>query len=343
MGNLALTSLLTTILTATLPAEPTLRRFEYSRVEMAVEISIVLYADDETKAAEAAEAAFDRIGQLNDILSDYHADSELRRLCTTAGEGRAVAVSPELGTVLSRAREISDQSGGAFDVTVGQMSRLWRRARVQGWLPSKERLTTARELTDYRLVRMDAENRTVELLKAGMRLDLGGIAKGYATDEALAVLRKAGISRALVDAGGDIAMGDPPPDKPGWRIGIARLEADGPPSRIATLSNVAMATSGDTWQYVEIDGTRYSHLVDPRTGLGITDHSNVTVIAPNGITADALASAVSVLGPKRGLELIDRTAGTAALILRKPEGTLETYQSARWKDLPIRHEKEPTP
>ena len=163
-----------------------------------------------------------------------------------------------------------------------------------------------------------------------MQLDLGGIAKGYAVDEALAVLAAADVTRALVDAGGDMRLGDPPPGKPGWRIGVAPLEADGPPSRRLSLSGVAVASSGDAWQYIEIDGTRYSHIVDPRTGLALTDHSSVTVVAPDGITADALASAVSVLGPEQGLKLIDATPGTAALIVRAPHGKVEMYRSRRW-------------
>jgi len=174
-----------------------------------------------------------------------------------------------------------------------------------------------------------------------MRLDLGGIAKGYAADEALRVLRKSGINRALVDAGGDIALGNPPPEKPGWRIGIAPLEADGPPSQVLLLSRVAVATSGDTWQYVQIGSRRYSHLVDPRTGLGLTDHSSVTVIAPEGITADGLASAVSVLGPEKGLKLVEATPGTAAFIVRAPEGKVQTYQSSRWKGMSQPRESSP--
>ena len=146
------------------------------------------------------------------------------------------------------------------------------------------------------------------LLKPGMKLDVGAIAKGYAVDEALAVLENRAYVARLVDAGGDMVLGDPPPDQPGWRVGIARLEADGPPSRILSLSRVGIATSGDTWQFVEIEGKRYSHLVDPHTGLGLTDHSNVTIIAPDGITADALASAVSVLGTRERLEIDRRDA-----------------------------------
>ena len=321
-------------------------RFEFTRVEMAVPVRIVLYAPERVAATNAAEAVFSRIRQLNGILSDYDPQSELRRLCSAAPPpvrpnghpsewaGKAVPVSEDLWRVLCQAQELSERSGGAFDVTVGPVVRLWRRARRRHELPSPERLQAARKLVDYRLIRLDPQQRTVELLKPGMRLDLGGIAKGYAVDEALAVLRQRGISRALVDAGGDIALGDPPPGKTGWRIGVARLEADGPPSRVVLLSRVAIATSGDTWQYVEIDGRRYSHIVDPRTGVGLTDHSSVTVVAPKAIVADSLASAVSVLGPKQGLKLIEETPGAAALILRAPQGKVQTYRSSRWKDLP---------
>ena len=315
--------------------EPELGRFQFTRTEMAVPIKIVLYATDGVAASKAAEAAFSRIHQLNAILSDYDPQSELRRLGRAATGGKAVPVSEELWRVLSQAQELSRRSEGAFDVTVGPVVRLWRRARRRHQLPSAQRLQSARELVGYRLIRLDSRQRAVELLKPGMQLDLGGIAKGYVVDEALAVLRKLGINRALVDAGGDIVLGDSPPGRSGWRIGVARLQSDGPPNRVVLLSRAAIATSGDTWQYVEIDGRRYSHIVDPRTGLGLTDHSSVTIVAPNGILADALASAVSVLGPKQGLELIEKTPRCAALIVRAPQGKIETHRSTRWRKLHI--------
>ena len=328
--------------TAATPLEaPALDRFQFTQVEMAVPVKIVLYAADASVANGAAKDAFARLHQLNGILSDYDPGSELRRLCDHAGEGEAVPVSDELWRVLSLSQTISERSGGAFDVTIGPVVRLWRRARRRGHLPSPQRLDAARQLVGYRYLRLDAQDQAVRLLKAGMRLDLGGIAKGFATDEALAVLGKHGIDRALVDAGGDVSLGAPPPGKPGWRIGIAPLEADGPPTRYLWLSRCGIATSGDTWQFVQIDGRRYSHIVDPRTGLGLSDHSSVTVIAGDCITADGLASALSVLGPKEGLKLIDRSGGTAALIVRAPEGKVETYQSCRWKKLAVEAPQRP--
>lgn len=167
-----------------------------------------------------------------------------------------------------------------------------------------------------------------------MQLDLGGIAKGYALDAALVVLRQHGAGRALLDAGGDLVLGDPPPGKPGWTVAIAPLEPGAAPNQYLILSRVAVATSGDMFQFVEIDGRRYSHIVDPRTGMGLTDRSKVTVVAPDGATADSLATAVSVLGPEKGLRLVDSTPGAAALIMRPAEGKPEIYTSRRWRELP---------
>jgi thiamine biosynthesis lipoprotein len=183
----------------------------------------------------------------------------------------------------------------------------------------------------YEAIRLGEKKRAATLTRPGMRLDAGGIGAGFAADEALGVLKKHAITRALVDASGDIALGDPPPDKPGWRIGIARLSAKGRPSRYVTLTNCAISTSGDAFQFVEIGGKRYSHIVDPRTGLGLTDRSSVTVVAKDCTTADAYATAVSVLGPKKGIEVIDRLEDAAAFILLCSDGEVQTHESKRWR------------
>ncbi len=310
-----------------------LDRFEHVRTEMAVPVKLVFYCIDADTANRAANSAYARAKELNKILSDYDPDSELRRLSSTSGEGKVVPVSEDLWKVISRAQEISGRSGGAFDVTVGPAVRLWRRARRQAEFPPTDRLEVARQQVGYRNIRLDPQRRAVGLLKPGMRLDVGGIAKGYVIDEMLTVLRRLGINRALVDAGGDVGLGDPPPGTPGWRIAVASLDPKERPTVFLNLSNCGVATSGDTWQFVEIDGRRYSHIIDPRTGIGLTDHSSVTVIAPDAMTADALASALSVLGPKEGLALADATPGVAALVVRAPEGKVESHASCHWKKL----------
>ncbi len=316
--------------------QPALERFTFNGIQMAVPIKIVMYASDEAGAEKAAKAAMDRISQINSVMSDYDPASEVRHLSDTSGQGHAVPVSPDLLKVMSAAWDLSERSDGAFDVTVGPVVRLWRRARRQEELPSPEKIAEYKRSVGYRFVHINQDSGTIELLKAEMRIDLGGIAKGFAIDEALKELRKHGITRALVDAGGDVGLGDPPADRPSWTVGVAPLDPDADPSILISLSNVAVATSGDMWQYVEIDGRRYSHIVDPRTGIGLTDHSSVTVIAPDAITADGLASAVSVLGPKKGIELIEATPHAAALIMRAPRGKIETYRSRRWGNLPLK-------
>ena len=317
-----------------LGAEPGLRRFEFTQVEMAVAIRIVLYAPNEAEAKRAADAAFSRIHELNGIMSDYDPQSELMRLCARSKPGNPVAASGDLWRVLSHAQRVAEQSDGAFDVTVGPVVRLWRRARRQHELPSPERLAEARKLVGYRLVHLIPEGHQVELLKPGMILDLGGIAKGDACDQALAVLDSRGLGRAMIEAGGDVVLGDPPPGKPGWIVGVCSPTTDSPPTRYLALSRVAVDTSGDAFQYLQLGGRRYSHIVDPRTGMGLTDGSKVTVVAPNGLTGDPLTKVVAVLGPQRGLKLIDETPRAAAWLLRATEGKVETFESSRWKGLP---------
>jgi thiamine biosynthesis lipoprotein len=198
------------------------------------------------------------------------------RLCAVGGG----TVSDDLRDVLRAAVAVSEASDGAFDVTVGPLVALWRAARATGRLPDAAALEAARAKVGWR--KLEVRGNHVELAP-GMRLDLGGIGKGYAADAALATLRARGVERALVDIGGDLALGEGP-----WTVRVA-----GEPRE---LERCGVAASGDTERFVEVDGVRYSHLLDPRTGLGLTHGIEVTVIAPTATEADAWASAASVLG-----------------------------------------------
>jgi thiamine biosynthesis lipoprotein len=315
-----------------------LRRFSKSERHMAVEFEIVLYAESENSAAEAFRAAFERIEALNRVMSDYDADSELSRLSAGAPHSEPVPVSEELFTVLQKSQEISRLSGGAFDVTVGPLTKLWRRARRQKELPSDAMIARARAASGDQFMKLDPKKKTVQLTQPEMRLDLGGIAKGYAADEALAVVRELGINRALVRASGDIVVGDPPPGEEGWKVGIAPLEPEDPPRRFVRLANAAISTSGDSRQHLVLEGRRYSHLIDPRSGAPVEGRSSVSVVAPKGILSDALASALSVLGPEKGRELIEKVHGTAALIVwqtgDQPPKTVQSPTFKRWEISP---------
>ncbi len=317
-----------------------LERFESSQLHMGTKFIIVLYAPDEDVANRAFEAAFRRIASLDKAcLSDYEGESELSRLSSTAPTPQPVGVSPDLLEVLVGAQRVSKLTEGAFDVTVGPLTKLWRRARRLQQLPPPDRLREAVAAVGYQWLVIDSQAQTVELLKPNMRLDVGGIAKGYAVDQALAELNRLGIERAIVNASGDMAASGPPPDQPGWLVGIAPLQPSAPPSVFGYLAHQAIATSGDAFQFVEIDGVRYSHIVDPHTGLGLTHRSSVSILAPNGTDADAFASAVSVLGPDRGLELVEQLPGIEALIVEQLNGGVVTRQSTgfgKWT-LPADH------
>lgn len=316
-----------------LGAAPVPARFESRQTHMGSEFKIVLYTTETDGARRASDSAFARIAALDKSLSDYDPESELMRLCDRAG-GPPVAVSDDLYRCLERASAMSRLSGGAFDATVGPVGRLWRRARRNRLMPEPETLAKARALVDYRNVRLDAKARTVRLAKGGMKLDLGGIAKGFACDEAMAELKRLGIASALVAGAGDIVVSGPPPDRPGWRIGVAAPDGDpARPSRFLALKDAAISTSGDAERFVEIDGKRFSHIVDPRTGLGVIDRASVTVVARDGATADSLATAIFVLGPQKGLALAEEIQGAAALHVRAGDRPA-TVASSRWADLP---------
>jgi thiamine biosynthesis lipoprotein len=319
----------------TLHAESPLQRFLYEKAEMGLPFRVTLYAADEATAKAGADAAFERIAQLNSVFSDYDPDSELSRLSRTSGGDRFVPVTTDLWNVLERAQVLARRTDGAFDITVGPLVNLWRNARRKHALPSAESIAEMKARVGWQNLVLDPATKSAKLLVPEMRLDVAAIAKGYAIDAAVKVLRARGLAHVLVGGSGDMMAGDPPPGQPGWKIEVAALDApDAPPSEVVLLNNSAIATSGDFFQHVEINGVRYSHIVDPHTGVGLTDHSLVTILGPDGTTADGLGTAVSAVGPERGLKLIEETPGVAARIVRKPGGQIELRRSARWPASP---------
>jgi thiamine biosynthesis lipoprotein len=233
--------------------------------------------------------------------------------------------------VLSKGQELAKGSDGAFDMTVGPVVKLWRIARRTQKMPDEQELAEAKAKVGYRKMELNAKDRTVRLLVPGMRLDLGGIAKGYAADEAQVVLKKHGITSALVAAGGDIAVSDAPPNSPGWKIAIEPLTKDSP-HRSLRLQNAAVSTSGDAEQFVVINGVRYSHIIDPKTGLGQTGRRSVTVVANKGIDSDSMTKAVMILPREKALALVEATDSAAALIIVLTDKGEDVKTSKCWAD-----------
>ncbi len=302
------------------PQTPTLRPFEMVEPHMGTLFRIKLYAASPPQAVAGFQAAFARIHQLDEMLSDYNPQSELMRLCRQP-PGRPVHVSDDLFRVLDASLKLSRASAGAFDVTEAPVILLWRDSRKTQQLPDPSRLREAAGRSGFEKLTLDPVHQTVTFSQPGMLLDLGGIAKGYAADEALVALHGKGIRSAMVAASGDIAASDAPPDRPGWQIGVDSVDLPQAAfTRILVVSNAAVSTSGDTEQFVEINGKRYSHIIDPKTQQALTRRISVTVAARTGIEADSLATALCVLGTERGLELLKHYPGAEALFFTPDPG-----------------------
>jgi len=307
--------------------EDGLRRYEYTLARMGTLARVVIYAPDAGQAQRAASGAFDRIEELEDMLSDYREESELNRLAREAVR-RPQAVSPELFYVLQQSRKFSELSGGAFDITIGPVVRLWREARRTKRPPAASDVEKAKALVDYRSLELDPATRTVMLTRAGMQLDLGGIAKGYAADQALEILKSHGIRTALVALGGDIRVSGVPPATGGWGVAIENPDAGKQkPLCTVALQEGAISTSGDTQQYLESGGVRFSHIVDPGSGVGLKNAASTTVIAKDGLTADALATTLSVMPVEQGLRLVESFEGASAFIVRRSADGFRYFRS----------------
>ena len=293
-------------------------RFEYSQVHMGLSVRVVLYAPDEEAAREAASAAFARVAALDRAMSDYRPDSEISEVARRAPA--PVSVSPDVFRVVVRAIEVARETDGAFDPTAAPLVALWRDARATGRLPARAAIDAARALTGWRGVELDHARQTIRLSTPGMRLDLGGVAKGYILQAALDALHGVGIRAALLEAGGDIVAGDAPPGAAGWRIETSEVvlpvgTQNDLRGRFRVVANTALATSGPSAQFVEIDGVRYSHVVDPRTGWALTSGVTAHVTASDAALADALATAATVAGPS-GLERLRQRFPQARIDLR---------------------------
>jgi thiamine biosynthesis lipoprotein len=283
-------------------------RHEFTEVHMGLSVHVVLYAHHDSVARAAARAAFARIAMLDNMMSDYRSQSDLRAIEANAGEW--VPAPAEMFEVIQTALRMASLTDGAFDPTVAPLVALWRTARQTKALPARAEIEAARARVGWRRVALDTVRRLVRL-DPGMRLDLGGIAKGYILEQALRVIREAGVTSALVEGGGDIVVGDAPPGRRGWHIDTPGASTE-LVTRARELANSAISTSGASAQYVEIGGVRYSHVVDPRTGIGLTNQLTARVIATDAAVADALSTALTVLGLDRAAAVVARFPGVVA-------------------------------
>lgn len=282
------------------------KKFLFTENKMGSPFNLVLVTDDSLKAVTLARECFALVDTLNSLFSDYDSTSELSRLNAKAGK-EPMIVSSRLWNLLISSRRAWLQSKHAFDITIGPLSRLWRKARKEKRFPDSSAVAERKALVGFQQLQLHPADHSVYLPQKGMQLDLGGIAKGYAAQEVVNYLTRKGITHALADAGGDMVMSQPPPNSRGWTIGVNVPETtdDLLPEKLL-LQNKAVATSGDAYQYIEHKGRRYSHIADPRTGYGISSQRNVTVIADDGALADWLATACSILSIQEAMQLVKK-------------------------------------
>lgn len=305
-----------------------LKLHDASRPAMGTRFRLTFYAPD-GKAETAAEAAFARIAKLERVCSDYLPDSEL----TTLNRTTTHHASKDLFEVIAQAQQVSKLTDGAFDITAGHYTQLWRRAKRKKELPTAEQLAKVKPLVGWNLVQLDHVGGNITLTKPGLQLDLGGIAKGYAANEALSVLKQHGITAAIVSASGDLAIGDPPPDQPeGWPVKLRTFEAPEDEDFLIELrlSRCGVSTSGDLHQFIEINGQRYSHIIDPKTGLGLTTRISATVIAPDATTSDAFATAVCIQGPDEALAMARNLGNLRMRIVTIDKDVPNARTTANW-------------
>ncbi len=283
-------------------------------------VEITVRDPDPDKAQLAITYAFDEMRRLEKLMSTHIADSEISRLNAQSGIAVPLAVSPEVLAVIQRGIYWGDKSNGAFDISIGPISQLWKFDDDNSAIPDDRLLDEATRRVNFREIEMDDPN--VSLKQPGMSLHLGAVAKGYAVDQAMTDLEKNGIQHALINAGGDLKVLGERKDGQPWNIGLQHPRH--PEKMIASLSlkDKAVATSGDYQKYFMKDNTRYHHILDPENGLPARGMISCTIIANNTMDADALATAVFVLGPEKGMELVQSLDSVEAMLVTESGGTL---------------------
>ncbi|MHC4462291.1 MAG: FAD:protein FMN transferase [Planctomycetota bacterium] len=291
------------------------------RLVMGTFARVVAVVADSSTAKKCIDAALVEIQKVDELMSDYKSDSEISEANRDAAE-RAVKVSKSTYEVLQRSVEFSKLTDGAFDVTVGPLVDLWRLAADANSVPTDTELRQARSKVGYEKLILDANEMSIRFAVGGMRIDLGGIAKGYAIDKAIEAMQNCGAAGGMVDIGGDIrCFGVRAGKKDSWLVGLQdpgkAVEAISGRALLLKLKLVsrAVATSGDYQQFILIEGKRHSHIIDRRTATGARGLSSVTIIADSATDADALATAVSVMGTEKGLALIEKTPEAEAILI----------------------------
>jgi thiamine biosynthesis lipoprotein len=272
-------------------------------MKMGSAFNLIIVSADSNKANHLARKSYELVDSLNHIFSNYDSSSELSKINASAGL-LPYKMSRAMLDLVQKSQYAYIQSKGAYDISIGPLSSLWRNARKAKLFPEASTVLATKKLVGFAQVKINKRLGTIFLPNANMQLDFGGIAKGYIAQWVINFLKANGIQQALVDAGGDIVMSGPPLNQQGWLIGVNLPETtDQLLNKKLQLSNCSVATSGDVYQFIEYKGVKYSHIINPLTGYGVTNLRNVTIVAKTGATADWLATACSILPIKEAKQL----------------------------------------
>lgn len=303
-----------------------LRRFQFSENKMGSSFNLIFYHTDSSEAISIAKQCFSIIDSLNNIFSDYTSKSEVGGLALQKIR-RDIKVSGELFEMIVLSKKAWKKSDKTFDITIGALTRLWRKANKEKKNPEETEIKKAKRSTGFENLIVNEKLKTISFTKPGMKLDFGGIVPGYAAQKVIDYLRSKNIHHALADASGDIVMSDAPPGKNGWSIGVNLPESENELwDKKLELKNCAVSTSGDVYRYTIHNGKKYSHIIDPVTGYGVTSQRNVTVIAKNGAVADWLATACSILPIEKALALAEKENAALQIAILKNE-KISTYKT----------------
>ncbi len=310
-----------------------LKRFTFSEQKMGATFSLIFYDSDSTHAKNIAKNAFLIADSLNNSFSDYLPNSEISEICKTTGNGKFTKISKYLFEILTISKAAYVKSEGMFDVTIGKLSKLWRKTRKEKKMPEKSILTSALKTVNMNFLKINVKDSTLNIAKKGLEIDLGGIGKGFAAEKILKYLVTENIKIALVDAAGNMAIGDAPPNKKGWNIAIELPNENRDlVQKMLNLSAMAVSTSGDAYQNVEIEGKKYSHILNPKTGLGITNGRQATIICKNATKADWLSTACCILSIKKALNLAKKEKAEL-FIAETKANKIKYYYSKGFKKL----------
>jgi thiamine biosynthesis lipoprotein len=272
-------------------------------MKMGSAFNLIIVSADSNKANHLARKSYELVDSLNHIFSNYDSSSELSKINASAGL-LPYKMSTAMLDLVQKSQYAYIQSKGAYDISIGPLSSLWRKARKAKLFPEASTVLATKKLVGFAQIKINKRLGTIFLPNANMQLDFGGIAKGYIAQWVINFLKANGIQQALVDAGGDIVMSGPPLNQQGWLIGVNLPETtDQLLNKKLQLSNCSVATSGDVYQFIEYKGVKYSHIINPLTGYGVTNLRNVTIVAKTGATADWLATACSILPIKEAKQL----------------------------------------